>query len=61
MCLCSKKEGTDQILAAAFSPSGKYFAASDDQKRLAIWNVESGWIQVNTRYYIREIIKTFKY
>jgi hypothetical protein len=45
-----KKDGSDQILAAAFSTHGRYFAISDDHKQLSIWDVHSGWKQVNTRY-----------
>jgi hypothetical protein len=45
-----RKDGSFQILAAAFSTPGKLFAATNDHKQMTIWNVFDGWNHLNTRF-----------
>ncbi|XP_075053675.1 tRNA (guanine-N(7)-)-methyltransferase non-catalytic subunit WDR4 isoform X1 [Mixophyes fleayi] len=49
----SKVSETDKILAAAFSPSGEYFAFTDDRKRLVLLKSEPAWEKVSVRWVSR--------
>ncbi|NXT76231.1 WDR4 methyltransferase, partial [Zapornia atra] len=42
-------KGTDDILAFAFSPSGDYFALTDDSKRLILFRTKPSWECVSIR------------
>jgi hypothetical protein len=50
-CLRSNEDGSERILAAAFSSSGRFFAASDDFKQLVIWRIgdDGQWTLLSTR------------
>ncbi|ELU16385.1 hypothetical protein CAPTEDRAFT_227793 [Capitella teleta] len=49
VCL-RNEEGRDRILAAAFSHTGRFFAACDDFKQMVIWAIEAGqWKTLGTR------------
>ncbi|NXP16442.1 WDR4 methyltransferase, partial [Scytalopus superciliaris] len=43
-------KGTDDILAFAFSPSGDYFALTDDNKRLILFRTKPSWECVSVRF-----------
>ncbi|KAJ7416610.1 tRNA (guanine-N(7)-)-methyltransferase non-catalytic subunit WDR4 [Pitangus sulphuratus] len=43
-------KGTDDILAFAFSPSGDYFALTDDNKRLILFRTKPSWESVSVRF-----------
>ncbi|KAJ7420042.1 tRNA (guanine-N(7)-)-methyltransferase non-catalytic subunit WDR4 [Willisornis vidua] len=43
-------KGTDDILAFAFSPSGDYFALTDDNKRLILFHTKPSWECVSIRF-----------
>lgn len=40
----------DHVLAATFSSSGKFFAATDDHKSLAVWSTDESWKLIYTKY-----------
>uniref|UniRef100_A0A8C8AB36 WD repeat domain 4 n=1 Tax=Otus sunia TaxID=257818 RepID=A0A8C8AB36_9STRI len=42
-------KGSDDILAFAFSPSGDYFALTDDSKRLILFHTKPSWECVSIR------------
>ncbi|XP_054021722.1 tRNA (guanine-N(7)-)-methyltransferase non-catalytic subunit WDR4 [Dryobates pubescens] len=42
-------KGSDDILAFAFSPSGNYFALTDDSKRLILFRTQPSWECVSVR------------
>ncbi|XP_069641148.1 tRNA (guanine-N(7)-)-methyltransferase non-catalytic subunit WDR4 isoform X2 [Haliaeetus albicilla] len=42
-------KGSDDILAFAFSPSGDYFALTDDSKRLILFHTQPSWECVSIR------------
>uniref|UniRef100_A0A8C0EY56 WD repeat domain 4 n=1 Tax=Bubo bubo TaxID=30461 RepID=A0A8C0EY56_BUBBB len=42
-------KGSDDILAFAFSPSGDYFALTDDSKRLVLFHTKPSWECVSVR------------
>ncbi|NXX49471.1 WDR4 methyltransferase, partial [Tricholaema leucomelas] len=42
-------KGSDDILAFAFSPSGNYFALTDDSKRLILFRTKPSWERVSVR------------
>ncbi|KFQ72433.1 tRNA (guanine-N(7)-)-methyltransferase non-catalytic subunit WDR4, partial [Phaethon lepturus] len=42
-------KGSDDILAFAFSPSGDYFALTDDNKRLILFHTKPSWECVSVR------------
>ncbi|NXN43149.1 WDR4 methyltransferase, partial [Rhinoptilus africanus] len=42
-------KGSDDILAFAFSPSGDYFALTDDSKRLILFHTKPSWECVSVR------------
>ncbi|KAM5126661.1 tRNA (guanine-N(7)-)-methyltransferase non-catalytic subunit wdr4-like, partial [Mantella aurantiaca] len=44
---------TDRILAAAFSSSGRFFALTDDRKRLVLFRAEPTWERVSVRWVSR--------
>ncbi|XP_051475004.1 tRNA (guanine-N(7)-)-methyltransferase non-catalytic subunit WDR4 isoform X1 [Apus apus] len=43
-------KGSDDILAFAFSPSGDYFALTDDSKRLILFRTKPSWECVSVRF-----------
>ncbi|NWR78716.1 WDR4 methyltransferase, partial [Centropus unirufus] len=43
-------KGSDDILAFAFSPSGDYFALTDDSKRLILFRTKPSWECVSIRF-----------
>ncbi|XP_066033194.1 tRNA (guanine-N(7)-)-methyltransferase non-catalytic subunit WDR4 [Chamaea fasciata] len=43
-------KGSDDILAFAFSPSGDYFALTDDNKRLILFRTKPSWECVSVRF-----------
>ncbi|KFV50906.1 tRNA (guanine-N(7)-)-methyltransferase non-catalytic subunit WDR4, partial [Tyto alba] len=43
-------KGSDDILAFAFSPSGYYFALTDDSKRLILFHTKPSWECVSVRF-----------
>ncbi|KAF1654588.1 tRNA (guanine-N(7)-)-methyltransferase non-catalytic subunit WDR4, partial [Eudyptes chrysocome] len=43
-------KGSDDILAFAFSPSGDYFALTDDSKRLILFHTKPSWECVSVRF-----------
>ncbi|KAM8977793.1 tRNA (guanine-N(7)-)-methyltransferase non-catalytic subunit WDR4 [Pelodytes ibericus] len=45
--------GSDKILAAAFSPSGEYFALTDDRKRVVLFQTEPAWDRLSVRFVSR--------
>ncbi|KAM4700578.1 tRNA (guanine-N(7)-)-methyltransferase non-catalytic subunit WDR4 [Discoglossus pictus] len=45
--------GSDRILASAFSPKGDYFAVTDDNKRLVLFQTEPTWVKVSVRWVSR--------
>ncbi|XP_064262839.1 tRNA (guanine-N(7)-)-methyltransferase non-catalytic subunit WDR4 isoform X3 [Passer domesticus] len=45
--------GSDDILAVAFSPSGGYFALTDDSKRLILFRTTPSWECVSVRFVSR--------
>ncbi|XP_063301596.1 tRNA (guanine-N(7)-)-methyltransferase non-catalytic subunit WDR4 [Pelobates fuscus] len=45
----SSEAVSDQILAAAFSPSGEFFAVTDDRKRLVLFQTQPAWEKVSVR------------
>ncbi|KAM4797215.1 tRNA (guanine-N(7)-)-methyltransferase non-catalytic subunit WDR4 isoform 1-T1 [Rhinophrynus dorsalis] len=45
--------GSDRILAASFSPSGRHFALTDDRKRLVLFRTEPDWERVSVRWVSR--------
>ncbi|XP_072254611.1 tRNA (guanine-N(7)-)-methyltransferase non-catalytic subunit WDR4 [Pyxicephalus adspersus] len=49
----SKDSDTDRILAAAFSSSGRYFALTDDRKRLVLYRTEGAWERLSVRWVSR--------
>ncbi|XP_018103549.1 tRNA (guanine-N(7)-)-methyltransferase non-catalytic subunit wdr4 isoform X2 [Xenopus laevis] len=44
---------SDKILAAAFSPSGEYFALTDDNKRLVLFRTKPVWEKISVRWVSR--------
>ncbi|XP_063201106.1 tRNA (guanine-N(7)-)-methyltransferase non-catalytic subunit WDR4 isoform X3 [Chroicocephalus ridibundus] len=44
-----RDKGSDDILAFAFSPSGDYFALTDDSKRLILFHTKPSWECVSVR------------
>ncbi|XP_077584266.1 tRNA (guanine-N(7)-)-methyltransferase non-catalytic subunit wdr4 [Stigmatopora nigra] len=44
---------SDKILALTVSPSGKLVALTDDSKRLVLFQYESSWQHVSTRWLVR--------
>uniref|UniRef100_A0A803JBR6 WD repeat-containing protein 4 n=1 Tax=Xenopus tropicalis TaxID=8364 RepID=A0A803JBR6_XENTR len=46
-------QGSDKILAAAFSPSGEYFALTDDNKRLILFQTKPAWETISVRWVSR--------
>ncbi|NXX10351.1 WDR4 methyltransferase, partial [Podargus strigoides] len=42
-------KGSDDILAFAFSPSGDYFAVTDDSKRLILFHTKPSWECISVR------------
>ena len=52
MSICRDDDGESdgKFLAANFSPSGLFFAAVDNNKRLIIWSINGQqWIHLSTR------------
>ncbi|KFP32118.1 tRNA (guanine-N(7)-)-methyltransferase non-catalytic subunit WDR4, partial [Colius striatus] len=45
----STDKGSDDILAFTFSPSGSYFALTDDSKRLILFHTKPSWKCVSVR------------
>ncbi|XP_029434462.1 tRNA (guanine-N(7)-)-methyltransferase non-catalytic subunit WDR4 isoform X3 [Rhinatrema bivittatum] len=46
-------QGSDRILAAAFSASGNYFALTDDNKRLILFCTKPSWKCISIRAVVR--------
>uniref|UniRef100_A0A8C5JGG9 WD repeat domain 4 n=1 Tax=Junco hyemalis TaxID=40217 RepID=A0A8C5JGG9_JUNHY len=46
-------KGSDDILAFAFSPSGGYFALTDDSKRLILFQTKPSWECLSVRFVTR--------
>ncbi|KAM7032059.1 tRNA (guanine-N(7)-)-methyltransferase non-catalytic subunit WDR4 isoform 2-T2 [Passerculus sandwichensis] len=46
-------KGSDDILAFAFSPSGGYFALTDDSKRLILFQTKPSWECLSVRFVSR--------
>ncbi|KAI5107395.1 tRNA (guanine-N(7)-)-methyltransferase non-catalytic subunit wdr4 [Silurus meridionalis] len=49
----SQEKGSDLILALALSPSGRYVALTDDNKRLILFRTEPSWQCISTRWVVR--------